>query len=251
VTAPLYLLDPPALAGVGAGTLLTLGGDEGRHAATVRRTRRGDVLQVADGEGLVARCVVEAVAPREVTLRVEDVARAPAPLPRLVLVQALAKGGRDELAVETATELGVDLVVPWQAARSVVVWSGERGERSRRKWAITARTAAKQARRAVVPEIRPAVGTAELARSLAGATAALVLHEDADLPLVSVDLPLPGTDGEIWAVVGPEGGIGADELAALVRAGASTVRLGPLVLRSSSAGPAALAVLSARLGRWS
>ena len=260
MTAPLYLVDPAALAAAGPGDVLVLDGDEGHHAATVRRTRVGEVLSVADGEGRFARCVVEVVGGRAVHLRIADVDSVPMPLPRLVLVQALAKGGRDELAVETATELGVDAVVPWQAERSVVVWSGERAERSRRKWTSVARAAAKQARRAVLPEIRATVSTPALAAAIRSAVAGqadaargamvLVLHEEARQPLTSVALPTAGGAGEVWVVVGPEGGIGTDELASLTAAGAVAVRLGPLVLRSSSAGAAALAVLSARLGRW-
>ena len=260
MTAPLYLVDPAVLAAVGPGDVLVLDGDEGHHAATVRRTRVGEVLSVADGEGRFARCVVEAVGGRAVHLRLADVDSVPVPLPRLVLVQALAKGGRDELAVETATELGVDAVVPWQAERCAVVWSGERAERSRRKWTSIARAAAKQARRPALPEIRATVSTPALAAAIRAAVAGqagaassamvLVLHEEARQPLISVPLPRPGVAGEVWVIVGPEGGIGTGELAALTAAGAVAVRLGPLVLRSSSAGAAALAVLSGRLGRW-
>ena len=246
MTLPLYLVDPPALDGVSVGVELELGGDEGRHAATVRRTRVGERLLVADGLGCRARAAVVEVARGGLLLRVEDVDSVAPPVPALVLVQALAKGGRDELAVETATELGVDAVVPWQAARSVVVWSGERGERSRRRWEQTVRAAAKQARRALVPEVRPTAGTRDLAEAAAGAHV-LVLHEDAELPLGRAPVP---DAGELWVVVGPEGGVAPEELAELTGAGAVAVRLGPQVLRSSSAGAAALAVLSARLGRW-
>jgi 16S rRNA (uracil1498-N3)-methyltransferase len=250
VTAPLYLLAPPALAGVRPGDVVVLDGDEGHHAATVRRARPGETLLVASGEGLLARGVVEDVTARSVRLRVDVVTDAVPPAPRLVLVQALAKGGRDELAIETATELGVDAVVPWQAARSVVVWSGDRGERSRRKWETTVRTAAKQARRAIVPQVRQPLTTAQLAASASTAAALLVLHEAAETPLTSVPLPEAGTDGEVLVVVGPEGGISEAELEMLARAGGVPVWLGPHVLRSSSAGPAALAVLSTRLRRW-
>jgi 16S rRNA (uracil1498-N3)-methyltransferase len=246
VTLPLYLVDPPALDEMGPGGALELGGDEGRHAATVRRTRAGERLLVADGLGRCARAVVEQVGQGRLALRVEDVHSVAPPVPGLVLVQALAKGGRDELAVETGTELGVDAVVPWQAARSVVVWSGERGERSRRRWEATVRAAAKQARRPLVPTVRPTAGTRDLAAAAASANV-LVLHEDAPLPLAQAPLP---ADGELWVVVGPEGGIAPEELAELEQAGAVAVRLGPQVLRSSSAGAAALAVLSVRLGRW-
>jgi 16S rRNA (uracil1498-N3)-methyltransferase len=250
VTAPLYLVAPGELDALPPGASLALDGDEGRHAATVRRTRAGEELLVADGAGLLARCLVEGVAPARLTLRVQALHRTPPSRPPLVLVQALAKGGRDELAVETATELGVDAVVPWQAARSVVVWSGERGERSRRKWEATARAAAKQSRRARLPEVRPAATSAELARAASGAETVLVLHEEAGQALATVPLPAEGTAGELWVVVGPEGGIAPDELDALAAAGAVAIRLGPHVLRSSSAGAAALAVLATRLGRW-
>ncbi len=247
MTLPLYLVDPPALDGVGAGGQLVLDGDEGRHAATVRRTRAGERVLVADGLGRCARTVVEQVGPARLVLRVEDVDSATPPDPALVLVQALAKGGRDELAVETATELGVDAVVPWQAARSVVVWTGERGERSRRKWEQTARAAAKQARRTLVPVVRPTARTRDLAAAAAGPATVVVLHEDATRPLADV---APPDGGELWVVVGPEGGIAPEELEELTAAGAVPARLGPQVLRSSSAGAAALDVLSVRLGRW-
>jgi 16S rRNA (uracil1498-N3)-methyltransferase len=250
VTSPLYLVDPADLAGVVVGSVVVLDGDEGHHAATVRRTRVGETLLVASGEGPVARGVVEGVSARSVRLRVEAVSQVVPPAPRLVLVQALAKGGRDEQAIETATEFGVHAVVPWQAARSVVIWAGERGERSHRKWGTTMRAAAKQARRAIMPELRTLVTTAQLAVAAANAAALLVLHEAATMSLTSVPLPAPGVDGEIWVVVGPEGGIEDRELDALRATGGQVVRLGPNVLRSSSAGPAALAVLCSRLGRW-
>ena len=220
MTAPLYLLRAGALDDVSAGAEVELDGVEARHAVTVRRTRVGERIDLADGHGLRARCVVtlaEAVARRpRLRATVEQVDRAPAPWPRLVLVQALAKGGRDELAVETATELGVDAVLPWQSARSVVVWSGERGLRSRDRWLATARAAAKQSRRAVVPVVETAHDTTELARRVAATLStggqALILHEDAELPLVSAFLPAPGRQGEVLVIVGPEGGITGEDV---------------------------------------
>jgi 16S rRNA (uracil1498-N3)-methyltransferase len=163
-----------------------------------------------------------------------------------VLVQALAKGDRDEQAIEAATELGVDEVVPWQAGRSIVVWRGERAAKAHRKWGSVVLAAAKQSRRATVPVVAPVAhrrGVTELVRQ---ASLALVLHEDASTALATVALP---PDGDVLLVVGPEGGIAPDELEAFTGAGARAVRLGDTVLRSSSAGPAALAVLSAA-GRW-
>jgi 16S rRNA (uracil1498-N3)-methyltransferase len=212
------------------------------------------VVDVADGAGTVARSVVQEVTRDRLTVLVSALERQPASVPRLVLVQALAKGGRDELAVETATELGVDAVVPWQAERCVVVWAGERGERSRRRWEETVRAAAKQSRRAWVPVVEPLVSTrtlaADVAATVGGDGLVLVLHEGATCPLTGVALPGPASSGDVLVVVGPEGGISDAELADLAGAGGQVARLGPSVLRSSSAGAAALAVLSARLGRW-
>jgi len=246
VSAPLFLVPAGALTGVDVGARLPLEGAEGRHAATVRRIAVGERVDVADGEGAVARCTVIAAARDALTLGVDALEVVPEPSPRLVLVQALAKGERDDLAVETATELGVDEVVPWQASRSVVVWKGERGERARRKWEQTVRAAAKQSRRTRVPVVAPLASGADVRARVAGAALAVVLHEEGETPLAGV---VPPDHGEVLLVVGPEGGITPPELAALVGAGAVACRIGPHVLRSSTAGPAALAVLSAA-SRW-
>lgn len=229
----------------GAGFILD--GDEGRHAATVRRIRAGEQIDLADGAGVIAHCAVTAAGAGRLDLRVDDVERLPPPALRLALAQALAKGGRDEQAVETATEIGVDVVLPWQAGRSVVRWQGERGERARNRWETIAREAAKQSRRSRVPVIEEARSTPALARRAAAATLALVLHEAAQRPLL--DVPLPDS-GELLVIVGPEGGIADDELVVLAEAGAIAVRLGPEVLRASTAGPVALGWLAARTGRW-
>ncbi|WP_404382026.1 16S rRNA (uracil(1498)-N(3))-methyltransferase [Knoellia locipacati] len=242
----LYLVAPGALDSSGPGDVVVLDGPEGRHAATVRRTGVGEQLRLADGRGRVVTGVVESVGRAELTLRVESVLDEPVPSPRFVLVQALAKGDRDDQAIEAATELGVDEVVPWQAGRSIVQWRGERGEKAWRKWDAVLVAATKQSRRARRPDLSPVVTTAALAARIATAGAAYVLHEDADVPLASLDVP---ADGDVLLVVGPEGGISPEELEAFRDAGAHVVRLGDTVLRSSSAGPAALAVLSAA-ARW-
>lgn len=254
MTAPLYLVPSGTLDGSQVGAVIILDGAEGRHAGTVRRARVGDLVDVADGAGTVARGVAREVARDRLAVLVSALDRFPVPVPRLVLVQALAKGGRDELAVETATELGVDTVVPWQAERCVVVWSGERGERSRRRWEETVRAAVKQSRRAWVPVVEPLISTRELVDRAEATTGAgglvLVLQERAPHPLTGIVLPGQEPSEEVLVVVGPEGGISDVELARLVSVGGQLARLGPNVLRSSSAGAAALAVLSARLGRW-
>jgi 16S rRNA (uracil1498-N3)-methyltransferase len=253
VTAPLFLVEPGELVGATSGATLLLDGPEGRHAARVRRIGTGERVDVADGQGVLARCTVRQVVttggarrPDALELAVLEVRDEPAPDPRFVLVQALAKGGRDDLAVETATELGVDEVVPWQAARSVVMWRGARGAKARASWADTVRAAAKQSRRPRVPGVAEVVTGPALRRRVAQSALTVVLHEEATTPLASVSLP---DAGDVLLVVGPEGGITPDELAELVAAGATTARLGDHVLRSSTAGPAALAVLSAAR-RW-
>lgn len=241
MTDALFLVDSVPESGA-----YRLDGAEGHHAADVVRMRVGETLLLGDGVGAVADCMVSAVARGALDVEVTGYRRRPAREPRLVVAQALAKGDRGELAVQAMTEVGVDEIVPWQAARSVVRWQGERGARALARWRATAREAAKQSRRAWLPTVADAAGTAALAARLAGHTA-YVLHEDADTPLAAAPMPPAGT---VLLVVGPEGGVAPDELAAFTAAGATPVRLGPEVLRTSTAGVAALAVLSTITHRW-
>lgn len=244
MTRPVFVLDPDRF--VDAGSTVVLDGPEGRHAAVVRRIGVGERVDLVDAAGRRAEATVASVENATLTVRLDRVHVEDEPSPRLVLVQALAKGDRDDQAVEAATELGVDGIVPWQAARSIVQWRGPRGEKAHRKWVDQVHSAAKQSRRARFPQVEPLVDTTGLARRVASADLAFILHEEADTPLVGAQLP---EAGEVLLVVGPEGGITPEELALLQDAGGLPVRLGPTVLRSSSAGPAALAVLSAD-ARW-
>lgn len=246
MTLPLFLVDPARVADAREGSDVVLDGDEGHHAAVVRRIAPGEQVMLADGAGLRLTCEVITTGKAELALRVLEVGRVAQLEPRFVLVQALAKGERDDQAVEAATEYGVDEVVPWQAARSIVQWRGERGEKARRKWESAVVSASKQSRRARVPVVGELATTKSLVARVAGSAAAYVLHEEATESLARQPLP---DRGDVVVVVGPEGGITPDEIAALEAAGARTVRLGDTVLRSSSAGPAALAVLSAA-SRW-
>lgn len=236
-----FLVDDASAA---AGDDLILTGAEAHHAAVVRRVRPGEQVTVGDGVGLWLTGTVASVAPKEVVVRITQASTVPPASPRLVLAQALAKGDRDELAVQAATELGVDEVVPWQAARSVSRWSHDKAAKGVARWSAIVREAAKQAHRAWVPTVADPMSTAQLA--VRGGTV-LVLEPTASLRLTDVDL---ASVTDIVLVVGPEGGIAPDELAALEAGGATLVRLGDTVLRTSTAGPAALALVSARLGRW-
>ncbi|MGH3712388.1 MAG: 16S rRNA (uracil(1498)-N(3))-methyltransferase [Micromonosporaceae bacterium] len=224
-----------------------LDGPEGHHAATVQRLRVGEALLLGDGAGGLARCEVVAVSRGALDLVVRERSREPEPCPRVTVVQAIAKGDRGELAVQAMTEVGVDTVVPWSAARSVARWKADRGAKALERWRAVAREAAKQSRRAWFPAVAELASTAAVADLVGAATAAYVLHEEATAPLAGIDLP---ADGEIVLVVGPEGGIAPEELAAFVSAGARPVRLGSSVLRTSTAGVAALSVVNARTGRW-
>lgn len=242
MTPPLFLLDElPVVAD------FALDGAEGRHASRVKRIAVDETVLVGDGRGALVTCTVTRAEADALALHVETRSVVALPDPRIVVVQALPKGERAELAVEMLTELGVDEIVPWQSARSIVRWSGPRGARSLERWRRTAREAAKQSRRAWLPIVAPLAGTDEVTLRLRAATGAFVLHEDAERAFV--DCAVPAT-GEVVVVIGPEGGIAPAELDAFVATRASAVRLGPEVLRTSTAGPAFVAALSARLGRW-
>ncbi len=224
-----------------------LGGEAGRHAAVVRRLRPAEPLLLVDGTGGVATAVVVAVTRDGLDVTVSAVRTEPAPAPRLVVVQALAKGDRGELAVEVLTEVGTDEVVPWSAARAIARWDAARADRGRARWQRVADAAAEQSRRAWWPTVAPLADTAAVLARVAAADLALVLHEDATAPLAGVGVP---ARGEVVLVVGPEGGLDPTEIAAFVEAGARCVRLGREVLRTSSAGLAAAAVVLAGTDRW-
>ena len=241
-----FLLDDPT--GARVGDAVTLTGSEAHHAAAVRRVRSGEQVTVGDGRGAWLTGECEAVTPREVVVRITHRIDTPAATPRIVLAQALAKGDRDELAVQAATELGVDEIVPWQAARSISRWDSAKAEKGRTRWASIVREAAKQAHRAWIPDVAALETTAALAGR--GAASVIVVLEPT-APRRLTELGLRADDPrDVILVVGPEGGISPRELELFADAGAALVHLGPEVLRTSTAGPAALAVLAARLGRW-
>lgn len=247
MTPPVFLVETEELTG-GPGTVVTVSGPEGRHAAAVRRIRAGEVVDLSDGWGVRARCTVVDTTKDSVVCEVVRRREEPAPGPRLTVVQALPKGDRGELAVEMMTEAGVDAIVPWTAERCITRWKGERAAKALGKWRATAREAGKQARRVRLPEVADPVDRAGVADLLAGADLGIVLHEDGTRGLPELDLP--EEDGGVVLVVGPEGGFSDAELAVFDEAGAVRALLGPSVLRTSTAGVAALAVLQARTGRW-
>lgn len=244
MSAPVFVVPRERLV---VGTVL-VDGAEGHHAATVTRLRVGESVRLVDGHGRRGDGAVASTRKDVVEVEVSLVADEPAPSPRLVVVQALPKGDRGEVAVETMTEVGVDEVVPWAAARCVTQWRDHRGAKALARWRTTGVAAAKQSRRARFPVIGEPVGIRDVADRVAHSSAAVVLHEEASESLTSFQ---PPAAGEVVVVVGPEGGVTPQELVVLDEAGAPAYHLGPTVLRTSTAGTVALAVILARTPRWS
>jgi 16S rRNA (uracil1498-N3)-methyltransferase len=224
-----------------------LRGREGRHASTVRRLDVGERVDVTDGAGTLAECTVVTSAPGELSLAVLTRRTEPPPQPRLVVLQAILKGDRGELAVELLTEVGADVIVPWSAERCVAVWRGERADRSRVRWNTTAQEAAKQSRRVWFPEVTAQADLGTAVRRVEAAALAILLDPDATTSVASLAAPAAG---EVVLVVGPEGGVTPAEADALRAASAVPAALGPTVLRASTAGAAAASVVLSQTGRW-
>lgn len=276
VSLPVFRADPAQLTGA-VGETVRLTGAEARHAATVRRLAAGERLELVDGQGLRVTGEVVRAGTDQLELTITRTEREPHRVPELILVQALAKGDRDLQAVESCTELGVDAVVPWQAERSIARLRPERQSKQLAKWESTLVSAAKQSRRARWPRLQEPVTSASLARRIAAETDTrwLILHETARERLAELTRTArppadssaasfadPGAERNavpvrpfpeartVALIVGPEGGVSERELASFAQAGARPVLLGPEVLRSSTAGAAAVTLLSAALGRW-
>jgi 16S rRNA (uracil1498-N3)-methyltransferase len=243
VSLPVFL---GPVTGVVAGATVVVEGDEAHHAVVVRRTRVGEQVVLADGIGTSATCVVTETSKSALTASVSAVEIASAPTPSVTVVQAIPKGDRAELAVEVLTEIGADRIVPWAASRSVGVWRGERAAKSLAKWRATAREAGKQSRRAWLPEVTEMASTSEVVALVESADLAVVLHESATSSLAELSLDGVAT---IAVVVGPEGGLTEDEVEAF--GAGHVVRMGEPVLRTSTAGVAAVAALLSRTSRWS
>jgi 16S rRNA (uracil1498-N3)-methyltransferase len=245
MAAPVFFVDP--------GTepdqhrVIVVSGDEARHAAQVVRLRPGERIDAVDGHGRRFSGTVRMAARDRVEIDVTDDVREPEPDPRIIVIQALAKGDRAEQAVAAMTEVGVDVIVPWAAEHCVTRWSGDRADRGVDKWRATARASAKQARRARVPDVAALHSTHDLEPLLSDAALAVCLDESADVPLAS--LPVPAS-GDLVVVVGPEGGISGAERERLSALGAQPARLGPTVLRTSTAGTVGASVVLSRTSRW-
>lgn len=244
---------------ISAGDRFRLTGAEAKHA-TVKRLEVGEGLVVTDGTTRAVQCSFLG----DATVEVADILQLPVPHPRVTVVQAIPKSDRAELAVDLMVQAGADRIVPWAARRAIAKWDGKEAK-AHAKWENAARAAAKQSRRLQIPEVTQLVRSPrELARVLelgeagaagntgaAGTTRVLVLHEEATEPLpAAVTAAVSAGATELALVVGPEGGIGREELEELAQLGATPVRLGPEVLRTATAAAVALGAIGAVTERW-
>ena len=243
MSEPLFYID--AVPDVGA--LAVVDGDEGFHAASVRRIRLGERLDLGDGAGTIAHCVIEEAGKARLSARVLARHTVAAAEPAVTVVQALPKSERSELAIELATEAGADAFIPWQATRCVARWDGARAEKGLRRWRAVARSAARQSRRPYIPEVCDIASSAGLVARLADVDLVLVLHESATARIAETGIAQAKS---IALVIGPEGGVTDEEVAALTAAGAAAVRLGPSVLRTSTAAAVGLGALGVLTPRW-
>ena len=243
MTAPVFMV--PAGTALAVGHTVRVSGDEGRHAATVKRMRVNEAIDVCDGNGSRASGVVLETGKDWVDVAIEVVTVEPPRDPRLLVAQALAKGDRVDTAVEVLTEIGADVIIPWQAAHCVVKW--DKDDKGRAKWERIAQAATKQSRQSRIPEVTQVHSTATLVEELRACDLVLVLHESGSQSLSEIAIPRTGSIG---IVVGPEGGISADEIHTFNQAGAHIVRMGEPVLRTSTAGVAACAAVLVNTPRW-
>ena len=246
------MVEPLFFAAIGSDTVIgssfTLGGPEAKHAISVRRMAIGEAIAVSDGSGIRIRGKVSKLQKETLEFSVESVDQLLPPKCQLFLVQALAKGDRDELAIQACTELGVFGVIPWQADRSISIWKAEKKQKGQTRWQVIVTEAAKQSLRAFIPRVREVLDSQELTSALADFEQVLILDPEATTSITEIT---PPATGKVAIVVGPEGGMSEQELDSFSKAGFSSVHLGSGVLRTSTAGMSAVSYLQAKLGDWS
>lgn len=242
MTDPVFLgnLSDPLPA---VGSSVVLDGPEGRHAATVRRIRPGEQVIIADGAGRGIGGRVTDAGKSSITVEVQQTVITPDPKIKITVAQALAKGDRSDIALEMITELGATMIIPWQSARAIVRWSGDRADKSRAKWQATVREATKQSRRLRIPTVDQLATTKQLVTKINDHDLTLILHEEATIRLPELALP---DSGRVMIIVGPEGGIAPDELELLTTAGGTPISISDGVLRTSTAAAVAMAAILLR-----
>ncbi|MFY9305017.1 MAG: 16S rRNA (uracil(1498)-N(3))-methyltransferase [Rhodoluna sp.] len=245
------MVEPLFFAAIGSdsavGSSFTLGGPEAKHAVSARRLTIGESIAISDGLGVKIRGTVTKVKKETLEMSIESIEQVLAPKSQLFLVQALAKGDRDELAIQACTELGLFGVIPWQADRSISIWKAEKKQKGQARWQTIVTEAAKQSLRAFIPRVDQVLDSQELISALEAFDQVLILDPEAEKSITEIN---PQAAGKVAIVVGPEGGISEQELESFKKAGFSSVRLGSGVLRTSTAGMAAVSYLQAKLGDW-
>ena len=247
VSPMVFLVEPDELAECAEGSTITVGGSEGRQGALVERLVPDEQVHLVDGRGRRATGLVLSADRISFKVQIMGVVQEPVPQPQMIVVQALAKGDRSQLAVEMLTESGVDVIIPWQAERCIARWIGDKSTRGRARWVAAAESATKKSRRSRMPEVHDLAYRAEVAAAIANSDLAIVLDESGGARLAHIAVP---RSGSVCLVIGPEGGISPGEISAFVDAGALVARMGDSVLRTSTAGVVAASVVMTRSGRW-
>ena len=222
------------------GAKYSFNSEDANHAIKVLRIEVGEIFRVSDGNGGWANVQVEEVTKRSLETTVFEVGRQEPLEIQFTVVQALPKSDRAKEAVELLTEAGADLIVPWLANRSI-----SRTEVIS-KFATTAREASKQSRRLFIPQLHETVKEKGVIELIKSADLALVFHESATVKLSEIITPQTKAKNVV-IVIGPEGGITDEELAAFAAAGAHIAGLGRPILRSAHAGLAALSAVNSLL----
>ena len=234
-----------------AGELAIINEKEAIYALNIRRIRVGEYIHLGNGTGTLCFCIVEKSNKNSLTVRALQLISISPPKLKIKVVQAIPKSDNSGLAVQLATEAGADIISAWQASRCVSIWQGSKINKGLKRWKDVAISASKQSRRAYIPEIEGLISTTKLIKQVSNSTSngsiVLVLHELAAMSLASQKLD---KFNSIVIIVGPEGGISNGEMTMLAKAGAKAVRLGPNILRTSTAAAIALGAIGASTERW-
>jgi len=222
------------------GGLYEFANDDANHAIRVLRMQTGVEFMLSDGQGSWSQVVATEVKKKSMQVRVIDSGFQQPLATTITVVQALPKGDRAKEAIELLTEAGVDRIVPWASARSI----GKGSE----KFAITAREASKQSRRFRIPEVTETATTAQICEAIKVSDLAIAFHESATSKLS--DQVSSHNVEHLLIIIGPEGGLTDEEIAAFTDAGAKVALMGRPILRSAHAGIAAVSAVSALLKVW-
>jgi 16S rRNA (uracil1498-N3)-methyltransferase len=219
-----------------------------RHLRQGLRLQPGEILSVTDDRGNRYRTEISDVTGLELVGHILDTTSAPTKTgPSVVLAQSLLKGEKMDWVIQKATELGVDRIAPILANHSVVRPRAERIEHQRARWQRIALEAAQQSERWSVPTIDEPATIAQIQSPSKTAASKILLAERSDGASLTI-VPLQAGRGEVWLLVGPEGGWGEEEVQQALQQGFSAVTMGPRILRAETAAIAAISVLQSRLG---